>query len=163
MLDKVKQLNLPMGVWQSKIEKALGEFRLDSNRAARPKTTVTVSYPDVYTAKFSVDLVVDSKYNPTKVVHLARFSLSFLPSCAGIIVSHGLFVSELYRGNGIAQKLQDIKKEIARDLKASLILATVNVENAPQKSILNKFGWQAIKSFFNKKTGNQIEIQVIDL
>lgn len=145
MIERIKALNLPMGVWQRKITGAL-----------QPLDTIcSVEYPDIYTARFEIQTPRGN--------FIARFSFSYLPSCSGIIVSHGLMVHPDFRGMGIAQTLQTLKKEIARDLKASMMLATVNATNAPQKSILDKFGWQTIKSFFNRKTGNNIEIQVIDL
>lgn len=133
-----------MGVWQAKIEKALSPF----------PCKVIVQYPDIYTARFEITLN-DS--------FMARFSLSYLPSCSGVIVSHGLMVSPEFRGKGIAQALQTMKKEIAKDLQSSVMLATVDETNAAQISILKKFGWYKVKGFFNKKSGNNIEIQVIDL
>lgn len=72
--------------------------------------------------------------------HLARFALSTLPGCKTVLVSHNAWVHPLARGHGIAPFLHRIKDQIARDLGAGALLATVRGDNAAQARVMEKVG-----------------------
>lgn len=136
MNAEIDRLGLPGGLWQ------------DAIRAVIPGVQrVDCTYPDERT------LVIDIK-------PYARFSLSFLPGCKGILVSHAMFVEPAYRGQGIGHKLQEIKARIARDLGASVLLCTAADLNEAERHLLSKSLWGQILSFFNRRTGHQIGIYV---
>jgi len=136
MNSEITRLKLPRGEWQSFAKKLLPEA-----------TEVTCSYPDDKTMYMSI-------LENEKVV--AKFALSFLYGCKGILVSHSMLVSPEYRSRGIASKLQNVKERIAKDLQVSMLLATVTEDNAAQKKVIKD--WKCIEKFNNKKTGNNVEV-----
>lgn len=87
---------------------------------------------------------------------VAKFTMSFLHGCKGILVSHGMLVVATYRGNGIAKKLQSVKERVARDLRVSVLLATVKEDNVAEKSVIKD--WTHLETFSNVRTGNSVGI-----
>lgn len=87
---------------------------------------------------------------------IAKFQLSFLPGCKGIIVSHALEVSEDYRQRGIANALMAVKILMASELGAAKLIATVVKDNSVQRKLMNRHGWELLEQFKNKRTGNTV-------
>lgn len=140
MNAEVDRLGLPRGVWQDLVRKCVPVA-----------TRVECLYPDVTSVRFEVH------HNEDLV---ARFTLSFLYGCKGILVSHGMLVSSQYRGQGIGKQLQPIKERVARDLRVSMLLSTVRVNNAPQRAVLEGCHWQQLDTFTNVRTGNVVGVHV---
>lgn len=138
MNTEIERLKLPRGVWQELIKK---EIPLASK--------VECSYPDNASVIFQI-------FHDSALV--ARFTLSFLYGCRGILVSHGMIVSPDFRGKGIAKKLKPIKDKVAKDLQVSVLLATVREDNAAEKNVISD--WQHLETFTNVRTGNRVEIRL---
>lgn len=104
---------------------------------------------------------VDPKWKWRERVCL--FSLTQLPGCCGILVSHNTFVDMPYRGKGIAKFLQKIKEEIAKDNQFTMLMCTTRKDNKVQNKLLKKSGWQKINKFKNKRTRNNLFVWVKEL
>jgi GNAT superfamily N-acetyltransferase len=138
MNAEIEKLKLPRGVWQELIKK---EIPIAS--------TVECSYPDASSVRFQI-------FQSCSLI--AHFTLSFLYGCKGILISHNMLVSPSFRGQGIAKKLQPIKDKVAKDLKVSVLLATVKDDNAAEKSVIKD--WQHLDTFTNIRTGNKVGIHI---
>ncbi len=138
MNTEIARLGLPRGVWQELVKKSIPVA-----------TTVKCSYPDDRSVYFEIM----ENYNL-----IARFTLSFLYGCKGILVSHNMEVSSDYRGKGIAKKLQSIKDRVAKDLMVSVLIATVKDDNVAEKKVIKD--WQHLETFMNSRTGNKIGIHI---
>jgi hypothetical protein len=97
-----------------------------------------------------------NKQGPT----IAQFSLSHMPGCCGIIVSHGTAVSRSYIGKKLGTELHKIKLEIAQSLNFSSMLCTdiASGSHAVQKKILDNNGWSEIAKFNNLNSGNDVSV-----
>jgi hypothetical protein len=140
MLDEIAKLQLKKGVWQNIIE---NEMPIDNAR-------VELDYPDTHTVYFRIS------QNDQPV---AKFALSFLYGCKGVLVSHTVFVEEPYRGLGIAKTMRAIEHMIAKDLKATVLLCTVRDDNKPYENVIKD--WTKVGSFDNERTGNRVNIFTI--
>lgn len=119
--------------------------------------TIEVSSDSSYTIvnSISVTVIDNSIYNV-----IARFSLTELPGCCGVIVSHGTNINELYRGKGLGAKLAKIKQKLSKDWGYTVMICTDIAYNVPQRRILESNGWETAASFVNMRTDNDINIDV---
>ncbi len=137
MYEEVAKLKLKVDKWHALIEATLP---IDN-----PK--VTSHYGDAHTIYF---------YVTQNKEEVARFALSFLHGCKGVLISHSILVNEGFRGLGIGTKIQEINHLVAKDLKASTLLSTVIDNNKPQERAMK--GWTKLDSFDNIRTGNTINV-----
>lgn len=137
MESEISRLGLPRGIWQGLIKEAVPDV-----------AQVICEYPDDRT------MVMKCYDLPYKMV--VTFSMSFLYGNRGILVSHAMEVDPAYRGKGIATALQPVKERIAKDLKVSLLMATVRAENAPEKAVIKD--WHLVDTFTNIRTGAEIDV-----
>jgi GNAT superfamily N-acetyltransferase len=86
------------------------------------------------------------------------FSLSTLPGCAQVCVSHAAFVLPEHRGKGIGQQDHQERLNLVKDLKYDLVLCTVHSANLTQKHILGKNGWTKLTEFKNSNNGHLVEL-----
>lgn len=91
------------------------------------------------------------------------FSLTQMPGCCGLLISHNTWVDSMYRGKGIAQFLQDIKESIAVEAGYSQLICTANNKERAQLHILGKNHWESVVEFHNKRSGNAVYIYVKDI
>lgn len=91
---------------------------------------------------------------------ILQFSLSELPGCCGVVVSHGTWIKPEYRAMGIGKELSKIKMDIARYWGYTLMICTDRNDNTPQRRILKNNGWETVDSFVNLRTGNLINIDI---
>lgn len=84
------------------------------------------------------------------------FSLTQLPGCCGVLVSHNMLIHKDYRNKGVGTFLQGIKEEIAKDNGYTSMLATVVESNKAEIHILEKAGWEPESCFINNRTGNTV-------
>ena len=81
---------------------------------------------------------------------VGRFALSFMPGCeSNVLISHGVEVYEKYQKQGIGQALNRLKQNAASLIKMTMLIATVNLDNAAERTILKKQGWIDVVSFLN--------------
>lgn len=84
------------------------------------------------------------------------FKLIEMSGCCAFLISTGTFVGRNYQGKGIAQFLQELKYEMAKDSKYPYLFATTVEKNDAENHILQKFGWINIDKVKNTRTGNKI-------
>lgn len=89
---------------------------------------------------------------------LGAYSLTELPGCPQVCVSHGAFLRKKHRGRGYGdyehtQRLNEVKK-----LGYDLAICTVVSTNEAQKHILQKNGWHFCISFLSSNTGHVVEL-----
>lgn len=94
---------------------------------------------------------------------LAMFSLSQLNGCCGVCVSYHCWVHASLRGQGLGKALNKLRMILAARAGYTGMLCTDVTSNLPQRKILAKNGWKAIYRFINRRTGNDVEISVVDL
>lgn len=94
---------------------------------------------------------------------VAGFSLSPLPGCCGVVISHGAGVDPRYQGKGVGTLMNAMRVDIARLYGYGTMLCTDLVTNTPQRRILARNGWKDVHTFTNPRTDNELAISVIDL
>lgn len=86
------------------------------------------------------------------------YSLSPLPGCCGVVVSHNAYVSCNVEGYGLGDYFHKERLGLMKDLGYSCSLCTVTGQNEKQKHILTKNGWNKVDEFVNSRTKNTVEI-----
>jgi GNAT superfamily N-acetyltransferase len=111
---------------------------------------VQCSYPNRESIRFRL---FDAKGNL-----IARFRLTFLPSCRGILVSHNVLVSPEYRRRGIAKSLLAVKLKVAQDLGVPTLLSTVRDDNVAELAVIRE--WERVYLFRNPRTSNTVGVHI---
>lgn len=93
----------------------------------------------------------------------ARYSLTPLPGCHGVLVSHDSHLTEDKRGYGLGDFFHKERLSIAETALRSCMLCTVESNNEVEKHILQKNNWAKVHEFLNKDTNNTVEIWVKNL
>lgn len=94
---------------------------------------------------------------------IAEFTLISFPGCCGIVVSAHAYVLDKYRQLGIGSLLNKLRQQIAKEWGYSILMCTDVENNVPQQKILANNGWDKLKTFVNKRTGNKVCIHTIAL
>lgn len=94
---------------------------------------------------------------------VAGFKLVCMPGCCGIVVSTGAFVFNNYRRKGLGTLLNRMRQQMAWDLGYTVMACTDLNNNTPQQRILFHMNWDKIWQFVNRRTGNRINVHMIDL
>jgi len=91
-----------------------------------------------------------------------NFSLSQLPGCCGICVSHATSIALEYRYRGVGTLLQQMKEDLAKCIGFSQILCTdtPDAKGRINHRLLLKTGWTDIEeiSVKNRRTQNVIHV-----
>lgn len=109
---------------------------------------------------------IENKYVVIEVAtksKIAAFSMTGLPGCCGVCVSHYSRVADKFQGKGLGTLLCGIRKDIAKTMRYSCLLCTDVDDNLPQQRILDKHNWKKVFSFKNIRTGSKINISVVNL
>jgi RimJ/RimL family protein N-acetyltransferase len=85
------------------------------------------------------------------------YDLTEFPSCGSLGISHNVSVKTALRGKGYGQAQHKLRLKKAQEIGFTYLLCTVNPENAAEKHILGKFGWQKLREF-NDKCGDKLEL-----
>lgn len=143
MYEELKRLKIDRYVWASQIRSALDRI--------------------VDVGSVSILCLTDNRRTlsvrvmDTKDALIAKFQLSFMPGCKGVIISHASEVTERYRRRGIATRLDAIKEQFARELGAGFMLATVRSDNKAQTDLFNGgMKWCVLDYFGNPRTDANI-------
>jgi hypothetical protein len=102
-----------------------------------------------------------SEFNNT--LPIAYFSLAKLAGCCGACVSYYSYVDFSYRGGGLGKLLNEIRIEMARQMKFGLLICTDVATNVAQTKILDSVGWTKALDFQNPKTGHTVNLHYIKL
>jgi predicted acetyltransferase len=85
-------------------------------------------------------------------------TISSLPGCNQVAVSHGLLMKPEYRGKGFGKEEQKLFQEELKRLAYDYVLCTVVESNKAQNKILQETGWLFLAEFKSSYTGNNIRI-----
>lgn len=98
--------------------------------------------------------------NDLKGPAVAQFSVSHMPGCCGIIVSHGTIVNNKYANKKLASELHKIKIDLAKALNFSSMICTdiASISHSIQRKILDKNEWQEVAKFNNLNSGNDVAV-----
>ena len=91
---------------------------------------------------------------------LARFCLSVLPGCCGVVVSHDTARIGPKRNQQLSDGFRELKEAFAKDLGYSAMICTTDMSNIPALKNLFKSKYEVATTFRNSRTGNQIAIGV---
>ena len=94
---------------------------------------------------------------------VAQGCLAPFPGCCGIAISTGALVEYPWRGKGVGTIMSAIRVEIAKAHGFGLLVCTDVAQNASQRRILQKAGWEDLTSFENPNTGNTVFVNAINL
>lgn len=94
---------------------------------------------------------------------VAEFTLTKFPGCCGILISTGTYVCYSFRNKGVGKLLNKLKQDISRGWGYSVLLCTDIDDNPAQRKVLKDNGWEDIYQFVNNRTGNNVNISVIQV
>lgn len=92
--------------------------------------------------------------------NIGRFSLSPMPGCCGIVVSHDTELTENNRHSGLSEPFRKLKHKLAKDLGYTVMIATTQTKNIPAFANMLKSGYKILDVFRNKRTSNDIGIGI---
>lgn len=144
MLDELRTLGIDRTKWKFMLRKSLHGLATADN--------ITILVPRNHQRTLNVR-IFDALGGT-----IARFSLSFMPGCKGMLVLHRMEVAEPYRNRGIAKRLLAAKFQMAKDLRVSKLFCTVTSQNKHEQRALRATGWNYDYSFFNHRTENIIYV-----
>ena len=87
-----------------------------------------------------------------------HYELNPFPGCNQIVVSNHSCIYPMYRGQGLGTKLAREKMRVAVDQGFDYMIATVVSSNVAQLRIMEKNGWKLLDTFFNRESGNEVNI-----
>jgi hypothetical protein len=94
---------------------------------------------------------------------IANFSLVGMPGCCGMVVSTGSMIIPNYRGRGLGHILSQMRVQMAWNFRYTVMFCTDVLSNTPQQKILRAGGWNRIWTFRNRRTTNDVSLDVITL
>lgn len=92
-----------------------------------------------------------------------QYFLSGFPGCCGILVSHGSWLAEKFRGFGLGDYFHKERLRLAKEMGYSCITCTTISSNKTEIAILTKNNWKKVHEFVNSRTGNTVHIWVKDI
>jgi hypothetical protein len=95
--------------------------------------------------------------------YIAGFVMCQLPGCCGICLSTKAYVSYSLQGRGLGLILAKLRIAIAKEAGYTVLMCTDVDTNVPQRKIMSRLGWKDIYQFNNLRTGNDVNISVLDL
>jgi len=107
-----------------------------------------------------INCYTEEKYDRESLKHLTydetifTFKLIEMPGCCAYLISTGTYVGRKYGGKGVAQFLQKLKYEMAKDSHYPYLIATTVKNNEIENHILRKFNWELVDEITNSRTKN---------
>lgn len=96
-------------------------------------------------------------------VTVGSFQLQDMYNCCGIIVGSDLFVSKKVRNMGVGTLLTKFMYDFSSYYGYGILQGADKRENEYQTRIFEKLGWQKSSEFKNPKTGNILNIWLLNL
>jgi L-amino acid N-acyltransferase YncA len=89
---------------------------------------------------------------------IGHYELNPFPGCNQMVVSNHSCIYSEYRGQGLGQILAEEKISTAKEEGFDYMIATVVSTNTAQLKIMEKNGWKLLDTFFNRESGNEVNI-----
>lgn len=96
-------------------------------------------------------------------MYVASFSMTHMPECPAIVVSHSSGVSYDLQGKGIGKILHSARIEACLEVGVVLMQATVVKGNVAEERLMDRYGWDKLSEFYNKDTGRDVCLYQKDL
>lgn len=87
-------------------------------------------------------------------------SMSPMPGCCGIVVSHFTKLTLENQGKGLSNPYRSLKENLAKALGYGLMIATTDMANFPAVGNMFKSKYNMIESFINPRTGHLVGVGV---
>jgi Acetyltransferases, including N-acetylases of ribosomal proteins len=84
------------------------------------------------------------------------YELNPFPGSNQIVVSNHAFIYPKLRGQGYGSRQHRARLNMARNLGYDVIMCTVREDNAIERHILFKFGWNNVLVFNSTETGHKL-------
>lgn len=94
---------------------------------------------------------------------VGAFQLKDMYNCCGIMVGSDLFVAKKYRNLGIGTLLTKLMYDFSSYYGYGVLQGADKKDNQYQKKIFEKMGWRNSFEFINPKTGNILNIWLLNL
>jgi len=98
--------------------------------------------------------------NEDKPFTCGSFNFSPMPGCCGIVVSHYTLLHAAHRGTIASQQFRVVKRDLARALGYSCIIATTQMQDVRAVKNMFKSGYDIRHTFTNTRTNNLLGIGV---
>ena len=112
-----------------------------ANKVGSP-LRITFSY---YDGETGIEFQV--RTDDTRLLLITSFSLSKMPGTLWLY-SHGAYVCEPWRKNGVGTLMNEFRQHIALEAGAWGLLAFVRGDNEPQRKLLENRGWKRAQVFW---------------
>jgi len=89
---------------------------------------------------------------------VGHYELNNFPGCNQIVVSNHSCIYPQHRGKGLGKALSIEKLAVAKNEGYDYAIATVVGSNSPQLAIMESNGWTLLDTFFNRESGNEVNI-----
>lgn len=103
------------------------------------------------------DVVPDGFCEETEKI-VGHYELNNFPGCNQIVISNHSCIYPEYRGKGFGLELAKEKISRAKEEGFDYMIATVVSANIVQLKIMEKNGWKLLDTFFNRESGNEVNI-----
>lgn len=152
-------------MWDTSLaEKEFNKLKIDIEirlniRIANMEVRSIPTYIEGNSLMFRIDqlkLAKNPRYNLEYPI--CAFRLSEYHGNCGILVSHNMYIYHEHRGKGLGQLLQPFKEKVAKLYNYTMMQATTLKTNDAENHILQKFDWQKLYEFTNRRTKNDIII-----
>lgn len=91
---------------------------------------------------------------------IAEFTLRSFPGCCAFAISTASYVAHTFQKKGLGTLLNQFRQEIAKRQGYPAIICTDRKDNAPERKILTKEGWEDIFTIKNTRTNHDVFISV---
>ena len=89
---------------------------------------------------------------------VGHYELNNFPGCNQMVVSNHSCIYPEFRGMGLGTQLGQEKISVAKKEGYDYMIATVVSTNTAQLAIMEKNGWKLLDTFFNRESGNEVNI-----
>lgn len=102
-------------------------------------------------------VIPDRYYRDTEKI-VGHYELNNFPGCNQIVISNHSCIYSEHRGKGFGLELAREKISCATEEGFDYMIATVVSTNTAQLKIMEKNGWTLLDTFFNRESGNEVNI-----
>lgn len=94
---------------------------------------------------------------------IASMRMYQLPGCCGVAISSAAWVGLYYRRKGLNTIFNKFRIDLAKHMGYSVLMCSDITSNEPSKKTLVKNGWKDVYQFKNRRSGNVVDLSIINL